>query len=260
MTTTNSPTGRKKANKAYEALLSEYGPQGWWPVSSRKGCNPAKSGAHRGYHPGDYRLPNTEDGRFEVCAGAILTQSTSWTNVEKALANLKAAGLLSLAGILKTENRKLATLIHSSLYHNVKAKKLKEFCRFLKAGYGGRAEAMLSRPMPELREELLGVWGLGPETVDSMLLYALGMPSFVVDAYTKRIFARTGLTKPEAKYGELKRFFEDSLPRDPNVYNEFHALVVEHGKRHCRSRPVCAGCPLARMCESADQVLSRGAK
>ena len=214
-----TPT-KNRLKAVYGSLYGAYGPRHWWPA----------------------------DSPFEVCIGAILTQSTSWKNVEKAIANLKEAGLLSPAGILKTENRKLARLIRPSLYYNVKARKLKEFVRFLNDGYGGKVEAMAKVPTDELREELLGVWGLGPETADSILLYALCRPTFVIDAYTKRIFGRLGLVNEDATYDEVKGFFESALPKDAALYNEYHALIVEHGKNACRTKAKCDGCPLQKDC------------
>ncbi|MFH0862818.1 MAG: endonuclease III domain-containing protein [Candidatus Altiarchaeota archaeon] len=211
--------GRNRLMRVYGMLREAYGPRHWWPA----------------------------DTPFEVCVGAILTQSASWTNVEKAIANLKEAGLLSPSGILKTENRKLARLIRPSLYYNVKARKLKEFARFL-SGFGGRVEGMAEAPTEELRGELLAVWGIGPETADSILLYALGRPTFVVDAYTRRIFSRLGMVGEGSSYDGVKAFFEGNLPRDAALYNEYHALIVEHGKVACRTRERCDGCCLGRIC------------
>jgi endonuclease III related protein len=217
--------GARRPDEVYEALLAAYGPQRWWPG----------------------------DTPFEVCVGAILTQSTSWSNVEKAIGNLKGAGMLSPAGLRKAEKGRLAGLVRPSLYYNAKARKLKEFIRFLDCGYRGRVAGMRRKPMPKLREELLAVWGIGPETADSILLYALDMPSFVVDAYTRRIFGRLGLTGRDAGYDELKDFFESRLQEDVELYNEFHALIVRHGKDTCRTKPKCAVCCLAGMCKSRRQ-------
>ena len=218
--TTNT---KRRVKAVYQRLLLAYGPQRWWPA----------------------------DTPYEVCVGAILTQSTSWANVENAVANLKKARLLSNDRILKTRNRRLAGLIRPSLYYNVKARKLREFARFLAKEYGGRVENMALEETGELRRKLLAVWGLGPETADSMLLYALDKPSFVVDAYTKRIFTRMGLIPADATYDEVKGFFETNLPRDARLYNEYHALIVEHGKNTCKMTPRCKGCCLKAMCRSA---------
>jgi endonuclease III related protein len=225
MATTNT---RRKVERVYELLYDEYGSQHWWPA----------------------------DTPFEVCIGAILTQSTSWTNVEKAIANLKAAGLLSPGGLRAARPARIAGLIRPSLYYNVKARKLKEFVGFLYRGYGGRVESMADVPLDALRVELLGVWGLGPETVDSILLYALDKQSFVVDAYTKRIFSRLGLAAEDAGYDDLKRLFEDNLCGASRLYNEYHALIVEHGKNTCKPKPICGACHLRRLCDSASFYLS----
>jgi endonuclease III related protein len=219
MSTTNTRR-RRKIETSYRRLLKAYGPQDWWPA----------------------------DSPFEVCIGAILTQSTSWSNVEKAIRNLKAAKMLSPEAIAKARSDRLARLIRPSLYYNVKARKLKEFVGYLNSRYHGRVEAMSKVPTIELRKELLGVWGLGPETVDSILLYALDKPSFVVDAYTKRIFSRMGLIGEGASYDEVKAIFESSLTKDAALFNEYHALIVEHGKSVCKTKPRCEGCCLDVIC------------
>ncbi len=213
--------GRRRAEQIFDLLLTEYGRQRWWPA----------------------------DTPFEVCVGAILTQSTSWRNVEKALGDLKAEGVLNPDGLASVRKDKLARLIRPSLYHNVKARKLKEFVGFLREEYDGVVEDMGDAPLDGLREQLLGVWGIGPETADSILLYALGKPSFVVDAYTKRIFTRMGWFEPGVSYDEVKGFFESSLPEDAGLYNEYHALIVEHGKNTCKTSPLCGGCCLEGICE-----------
>jgi endonuclease-3 related protein len=210
----------RRVRSVYETLLRSYGRQHWWPAE-----NP-----------------------FEVCVGAILTQSTSWGNVEKAMCNLRSEGILSPDGLGDTRVRRLAHLIKPSLYYNVKARKLKEFVRFLCGEYGGKVEDMVDTSMPQLRRQLLGVWGLGPETVDSILLYALNKPSFVVDAYTRRIFSRLGFIEGGWSYDEIKGFLEANLPADTGLYNEYHALIVEHGKNTCKTKPLCGGCCLRSMC------------
>jgi endonuclease III related protein len=217
---TTSSKASERLRVAYRRLFIAYGRRHWWPA----------------------------DTPFEVCIGAILTQSTSWSNVERAIANLKGERLLSPAAIARVRSDKLTCLIRPSLYYNVKARKLKELVRFLQAEYGGKVENMKSTPTLELRKKLLGVWGLGPETVDSMLLYALGKPSFVVDAYTRRIFHRLGMTGKDDSYDELKAYFEANTQRSVRHYNEFHALIVEHGKRACKTKPLCGGCCLAAIC------------
>jgi len=214
------PTRGGEAYRVYRLLYKAYGPQRWWPAET------------------DY----------EVCVGAILTQSTSWRNVEKAVLNMKAAGILGNDAILEAKSAGIARLIRPSLYYNVKARKLKEFAGFLGREYGGKVGNMRRERTATLRAKLLSVWGLGPETVDSMLLYALGRPSFVVDAYTRRIFRRLGLTGEDARYDVLKAYFENHLPRKAGLYNEYHALIVEHGKSVCRTKPKCGVCCLRRMC------------
>lgn len=206
----------------FERLLSSYGPQGWWPAESA----------------------------FEVCVGAILTQSTSWSNVEKSIKELDGAGLLSPEGLMSVPESRLSGLVRSSLYHNVKAGKLKAFVGFLFREYDGSLEKLFSLPKDGLRQALLGVWGVGPETADSIILYAAGKPSFVVDAYTRRIFERVGFLNGSESYDDVKAFFEGNLPVDAQLFNEFHALIVEHAKRHCKKKPVCAGCPVIDYCKA----------
>jgi endonuclease-3 related protein len=211
----------------YDQLLSAYGPQGWWPLLGVAGSNPTKTGAMRGYHIGDYSYPRTDAERFEICVGAILTQNTAWPNVESALRALAAHGVLSPHGILALTQPDLATLIRASGYFNVKARKLREFTEF----YIGLAGATPSRAT------LLAVWGVGPETADSMLLYAYGQIEMIVDTYTRRILGHLKLTRASADYDAVKRFCTRRLPRDLIVYQEFHALLVEHAKRHYQRMP-----------------------
>jgi len=218
----------------YRRLLAAYGPQGWWPG----------------------RTP------FEVAVGAILTQNTAWTNVEKAIANLRRAGALSFRGMKRLPERKLAALIRPSGYFNQKAKKLRAFLAWLetRGGKAGSVRHALAGPLGEVRESLLAVHGIGPETADSILLYAAGKPSFVIDAYTRRIAARLGLAKEGATYDDLKRLYEAALPADAALFNEFHALLVQHGKVACRKTPRCRrldsasdSCCLADMCAFASR-------
>jgi endonuclease-3 related protein len=197
----------------YQKLLKHFGSQDWWPMQ-------------RGFEPPEW----------EVCIGAVLTQNTNWGNVELALSNLKKAGLLSRKDIRKVPNKRLASLIRPAGYYNQKAKKLKILAGFL------------GKPAKVTRENLLGLWGLGPETVDSILLYAYGNPCFVVDAYTRRVFSRMGLDDKET-YEEWRNFFESQLPKDVSLYKEFHALIVELAKRHCKAKPLCENCPLTKECK-----------
>ena len=211
--------GEPPLDAYYNSLLTAFGPQHWWP-----GKTP-----------------------FEVIVGAILTQNTSWANVEPAIENLRKARLLTPRAIEKTSPQKIETLIRSSGYFRQKARKLKAFCAFLRYEYGGSLKRMFAVPTAELRGKVLGVFGIGPETADSILLYAGGHPVFVVDAYTKRILARHGWTKEDAKYDYVRWIFERRFPGDAARFNEFHALLVQTGKRYCRPKePACAECPLGR--------------
>jgi endonuclease III related protein len=204
-------------NHYFQALYEAYGPQHWWPGRSR----------------------------FEVIVGAILTQNTSWANVEGAIKNLRAANLLTARTIEDAPLGKLARLIRSSGYFRQKAKKLKAFTHFLYTNYGGSLTRMFRAPTAVLRDQLLAVHGIGPETADSILLYAGKHPVFVIDAYARRILERHTLAEPRHSYEELRSLFESSLPRDAQLFNEYHALIVRTGKDFCRkSAALCAACPL----------------
>jgi len=211
----------------YDALFAAFGPQHWWPSS--------KSG-----------------GPFEIIVGAILTQSTAWTNVEKAIVNLRRARVLTPRAIERIPIARLARLIRPSGYFHQKAKKLKAFVRFLRDEHGGSLARMFRTPTAELREQLLAVHGIGPETADSIMLYAGSHPVFVVDAYTRRILFRHALiaekptrSLPGSTYEEIRALFESALPHDAQLFNEFHALLVHTGKYFCRPRdPRCDSCPL----------------
>ncbi len=211
----------KNLQNVYERLYAHFGPQHWWPGKTA----------------------------FEVILGAILTQNTAWTNVEKALANLKRAGLLHPERLHKARESRVAELIRSSGYYHLKAKKLKAFTQFLFAQHQGRLSHLFKRETGALREQLLAVYGIGPETADSIILYAAGQPVFVVDAYTRRIAARLGLASPTASYDELQQLFMEHLPRSARLFNEYHALFVALGKRYCVKRaPRCEACPLREIC------------
>lgn len=181
---------------------------------------------------------------FEVVIGAILTQNTNWSNVEKAIRNLKTAGRLSPEGIHELLVTELAQLIRPSGFFNVKARRVKTFINWLFSRYEGNLARMFNQDLQVLRDELLSVKGIGPETADSILLYAGNLPTFVVDAYTHRIFSRHGFISEESTYDEMKSFFEENLPRDVKLFNEYHALLVNIGKRYCKSKKVCEPCPL----------------
>jgi endonuclease-3 related protein len=202
----------------YRAMHQALGPQGWWPGQTR----------------------------FEVIVGAILTQNTSWRNVARAIENLRRAGALTPHALEAIPPARLAQLIRSSGYYNVKVGRVKRFLGFLRDRYGLSVSRMLARRPSSLRRELLAVPGIGPETADSILLYAGGVPIFVVDAYTRRILSRHGLVAPDASYDEMQAFLMGPLPPNAALYNEYHALLVAVGKEHCRPVPRCAGCPLRR--------------
>jgi len=200
----------------YRRLLRRFGPQHWWPGQTR----------------------------FEIIIGAILTQNTNWSNVEKAIANLKKAGVLTADKLHAVDIKKLAELIRPAGYYNIKAARLKSFLDWLFENYAGKLKNLKDVPTDRLRRELLGVKGIGPETADSILLYAFERPVFVVDAYTARIAARHHLIDEGAGYDEIKDFFESHLPAEVALFNEYHALLVRLGKEFCRPTPRCDRCPL----------------
>lgn len=200
----------------YKILYDTFGPRHWWPA----------------------------DSSFEVIIGAILTQNTAWNNVEKAIENLKRKKLLSPIKIKKINKLKLASLIKPSGYYHLKADRLKEFVEFLFSEYGGDLDRMRSERLDRLREKLLTVNGIGPETADSILLYALGKPIFVVDKYTKRILSRHRIVSKKASYSEIQNIFMRNLPRDEKLFNEYHALLVYLGKNFCKKKPNCDICPI----------------
>lgn len=197
-------------------MLHALGPQGWWPGRTR----------------------------FEVIVGAILTQNTAWTNVARAIANLRQARVLTPKALVALPAPKLARLVQPSGYYRTKAARVKRFLRFLRARYALNLSRMFAERPSKLREELLAVSGIGPETADSILLYAGGVPVFVVDAYTRRILGRHGLIRADATYDAVQALFTENLPPDPALYNEYHALLVAVGKDFCRPLPRCARCPL----------------
>jgi endonuclease III related protein len=213
---------RPPLDEYYNSLFTTFGPQHWWPGKTQ----------------------------FEVIVGAILTQNTSWTNVERAISNLRDARLLSPTAIEKAPLRRLETMVRPSGYFRQKARKLKAFCEFLRTEFGGSLRRMFRTPTIALREKLLSVFGIGPETADSILLYAGDHPVFVVDAYTKRILSRHSWTHKDAKYDEVRWMFEREFPGDVKRFNEFHALIVQTGRQFCRTHdPLCGECPLGRYLE-----------
>lgn len=227
---------------AYRTLLRSFGSQGWWPTTPPGGVRPR-------YHPRRYGPPAPQAG-LEICLGAILTQNTAWTNVERALINLHAADAVDLSRLRRMKAGRLEKLIRPSGYFVQKAIKLKKFAAHALAKERPLHRRLRSGSLPVLREELLGIHGIGPETADSMLLYAGGRLAFVVDAYTKRIGARIGWYAPTAGYDRVQEYLTSRLRRSAQIYNEFHALLVELAKRHCKTKPDCSGCPLRGGCRA----------
>lgn len=210
-------TKRERIRKFYQELHKKFGPQGWWPGETA----------------------------LECILGAILTQNTSWKNVEKAIDNLKRENLISVEDLSLIKSDELAELIRPSGYYNQKAIKIKNFVSFLVKEFSGSLDSMFATEMSQLRKKLLSIKGIGPETADSIMLYAGGIPVFVVDAYTWRVLTRHGLVPEVTSYDEIQEIFTDSLTEDAGVFNEYHALLVKLGKEHCKKRdPACSGCPL----------------
>ncbi|NYT05381.1 MAG: endonuclease III domain-containing protein [Methanomicrobiales archaeon] len=222
--------------RIYAHLFSMYGPQGWWPLRYA-GESPAASRGAGGYHPGRYDLPVSTGGIFEICTGAILTQNTAWTNVEKALDNLAALGAITAEQILLLDDESLRAAIRPAGYYNQKSKKLKAFSRFF-IDLDGRTPT---------RNELLAVWGIGKETADSILLYAYQVPVFIVDAYTRRIMTRCQLIGERWEYDRVRGYIEAHIPPDYRIYQEYHALLVHHAKRHYRRNAPSHSCPLGML-------------
>ncbi len=180
--------------------------------------------------------------------GAILVQRTTWTNTRRAIDNLKSAGKLSPGAVRDTSEEDLQTLIRPSGFFRSKSKKLLALCEYLGARYADSIEAMSTQADQELRDKLLSVYGIGDETADDILLYGFGRALFVVDAYTRRIFGRLGLVEPKLKYSDLQRVFQENIPQDVGLYNEYHGLIVLHAKTICKTRPACSECPLESEC------------
>ena len=214
--------------RVYRLLFSHFGPQHWWPGRTR----------------------------FEICLGAILTQNAAWTNVQRAIGNLRRAGALSPKTLRFLSQRRLAALIHPSGFFRVKAKRLRSFLDFLFREYRGDLRKCFREPTDKLREKLFAVHGIGPETADSMLLYAGGHRIFVVDAYTRRVMAHHGWIQPDASYEEIQALFHRTFPRGPSrFFNEYHALLVAVGKNFCRRRdPQCDQCPLQPLLPSCGPI------
>ncbi|MCE5186272.1 MAG: endonuclease III domain-containing protein [Planctomycetaceae bacterium] len=210
----------------YQRLYDAYGPQFWWPGEST----------------------------IEIIVGAILTQNTSWSNVEKAIANLKNADCLSPQKLHTIAVEQLGTLIRPAGYYNIKAQRLKNFIHYLFERHSGDLDSLEALSAGTLREQLLAIKGIGPETADSICLYAFNKPIFVVDAYTARIFGRHGLLEPGWGYHQIQDLFHSGLEKDPVLFNEFHALIVHTGKEHCKPKPICKGCPLEELPHCIDEV------
>ncbi len=210
-----SQTGRS-LKEMHHLLRDRFGPQDWWPGETT----------------------------LEIMVGAVLTQNTNWRNVEKAIRNLKEHGLLSLDGLNTIAPDALAKEIRPAGYFNIKSRRLKNLIRFLFDRYEGSLELLSGEKTEILREGLLTVNGIGRETADSILLYSLERPIFVVDAYTHRILLRHGMADEQMEYHELQELFMDNLPEDADLFNEFHALIVRAGKEYCKRKPRCSDCPL----------------
>jgi endonuclease-3 related protein len=204
----------------YQKLMNSYGPQHWWPA----------------------------DEPFEVIVGAILTQSAAWTNVEKAIANLKEAKALSPRALRQLSQPELAQLIRPCGYYNAKALKLKSFAHWLEKNYTDDLDKLFASDIAYLRQQLLSIHGIGEETADSIILYAANKPIFVIDAYTRRITSRIGITPDDNSYTAFQSLFMNNLPPDARLFNEYHALLVHLGKNVCRKQPLCLQCPLNDIC------------
>jgi len=208
----------------YHRLLTRYGPQHWWPA----------------------------DSPFEVIIGAILTQSAAWTNVERAIVNLKTEGILSPPALRQLPIEELSQLIYPAGYYNAKAVKIKSFVQWLEEYYDDSLDRLFTLDMPLLRRELLSVHGIGEETADSIILYAAKKAIFVIDAYTRRIISRLGLEPPASSYTAFQDLFMQHLPHDESLFNEYHALLVYHGKVTCKKHPLCHECCLNFICTFND--------
>ncbi len=214
-------------NEIFTKLLDSYSYQGWWPITDYEGENPTKTGSTQGYHPEDYSFPRNSLQKFEIIVGAVLTQNTSWPQVEKSIINLKEAISLTPFEILNMDENEFKQAIKPSGYYNQKYNYLRNISEFYISLQG-------STP---LRKDLLSVKGIGPETADSILLYAYGEKEFVVDAYARRIFSHLGLINKKDSYNKIKKLFEDNFDGEVNDYQEYHALIVEHAKNYYFKKP-----------------------
>lgn len=210
----------------YDRLFTSYGPQHWWPA----------------------------DSPFEVIIGAILTQSTNWGNVEKAITNLKERDVLSPYALRQISAEELAQLVYPSGYYNAKAAKIKAFVNWLRENWDDDLDRLFTQDIHQMRQGLLGVHGIGEETADSIILYAARKPIFVIDAYTRRIISRLSLAPAVDSYRAFQELFMKNLPADERLFNEYHALLVCHGKDYCKKRPLCEGCCLASLCSISKSI------
>jgi endonuclease-3 related protein len=235
-----APPKERRIQRAFADLLATYGPQGWWPIECER-ANFSRSEGQRtteGYHPSEFDFPRTRAGRFEICCGAVLTQNTAWTNVRKALQQLRAENACSPQAVLELEPDRLGTIVRPAGYFNQKSKYLRAIAEWFAVN-----DAKLNRSPPseatldDARSRLLAVRGVGPETADSILLYAYRLPTFVVDAYTRRVLGRIGVVDGDWTYEQIRALCTQAL-RKPSVsatvecFQEAHALIVEHAKRH----------------------------
>jgi endonuclease-3 related protein len=211
---------KRRLLEVYNRLFADFGPQHWWPGG----------------------------GPFEVMVGAVLTQSVAWRNVDRAIENLKQAGALSPEGLRRLPLEEVASLIRPCIYYNVKARKLKALVEWFQRDCGDDLQRLREMESPDLRGRLLSVWGIGEETADSIVLYAAEKPVFVIDAYTRRIIDRLGLSPAGDKYRDYQSLFADDLPPEVRLFNEYHALLVCLGKNICRTRPLCRECCLRDIC------------
>ena len=225
-----APQWREVLLDVYDRLYRCYGPQGWWPG----------------------------DGPLEVVIGAILTQAAAWTNVERALSNLKNASCMSLQTIHECPQDELAAIIRPSGYFNAKARKLKAFATHIIEHHGGDLDSFLARRQSKLRKELLSIYGIGPETADDIVLYAAHKPSFVIDSYTRRIIGRLGFFNVDLRsdYHEYQALFHDNLPTNTTLFQEYHALLDRHAKETCTKAPRCSGCCLLPLCATGQAHIS----
>ncbi|MDZ4172631.1 MAG: endonuclease III domain-containing protein [Methanobacteriaceae archaeon] len=226
-----------KIKAIYDRLYSLYGPQGWCPLINHEGSNPTKTGAINGYHPGDYNLPIERNDIYEVIIGTILTQNTSWLSTEKALYNLNQLNVINPEKLLGLDDDVLKSTIRPVGFMNQKAKYIRDVTEFF-ISLAGKAPT---------RKEIISVNGVGNETADSILLYAYKKPEFVIDTYTKRVMLRMGLVDEKIRYMGMKKLFESSLPEDVAIYQEYHALIVEHAKRYYSKKPYAVNDPLLEL-------------